>query len=151
VHFAHEKMNRPITFSLYRRPGRAQGESIMITSKRGSRCRKLAMNPKPGAISRAFGRPFIGVAGMGPCVPQQEPRVNGDRGRPTNERKPNSRERQLSGEPAIPGDSDGVVDSGRTTMANYRIGRVALHLMCILCGSDFRMHMAGVVRELQRT
>ena len=35
-------------------------------------------------------------------------------------------------------------------MANYRIGRVALHLMCIVCGSDFRMHMAGVVRELQR-
>lgn len=35
-------------------------------------------------------------------------------------------------------------------MANYRIGRMALHLMCILRGSDFRMHMAGVLRELQR-
>ena len=36
-------------------------------------------------------------------------------------------------------------------MANYRIGRMALHLICILRGSDFRMHFAGVVRELQRT
>ena len=34
-------------------------------------------------------------------------------------------------------------------MANFRIGRVALHLMCIFRGSDFRMHMAGVMRELQ--
>jgi hypothetical protein len=34
-------------------------------------------------------------------------------------------------------------------MANYRIGRMALHLMCIVRGSDFRMHMAGVMRELQ--
>lgn len=36
-------------------------------------------------------------------------------------------------------------------MANYRIGRMALHLICILRGSDFRMHMEGVLRELQRT
>lgn len=36
-------------------------------------------------------------------------------------------------------------------MENYRIGRVALHLMCILRGSEFRMHLAGVVRELMRT
>lgn len=36
-------------------------------------------------------------------------------------------------------------------MANYRIGRVFLHLACILRGSDLRMHMAGVARELQRT
>jgi len=36
-------------------------------------------------------------------------------------------------------------------MANYRIGRMALHLMCILRGSNFQMHMAGVMRELQRT
>lgn len=35
-------------------------------------------------------------------------------------------------------------------MANYRIGRVALHLLCILRGSDLRMHMSGVMRELQR-
>jgi len=35
-------------------------------------------------------------------------------------------------------------------MTNYRIGRVALHLMCILRGSDFGMHMAVVLRELQR-
>jgi len=35
-------------------------------------------------------------------------------------------------------------------MTNSWIGRVALHLMCILRGSDFRMHMAGVLRELQR-
>ena len=34
------------------------------------------------------------------------------------------------------------------TMANYRIGRVALHLMCILRGGDRRMHLAGVMREL---
>ncbi len=34
------------------------------------------------------------------------------------------------------------------TMANYRIGRVALHLMCILRGADHRMHLAGVMREL---
>ena len=33
------------------------------------------------------------------------------------------------------------------TMANYRIGRVALHLMCILRGGDCRMHLAGVMRE----
>jgi hypothetical protein len=32
-------------------------------------------------------------------------------------------------------------------MANYRLGRVALHLACILRGSDLRMHMAGVMRE----
>jgi hypothetical protein len=32
-------------------------------------------------------------------------------------------------------------------MANYRFGRVALHLICILRGSDFRMHVAGVKRE----
>lgn len=36
-------------------------------------------------------------------------------------------------------------------MANYRIGRVFLHLACILRGSDFRMHIAGMARELQRT
>lgn len=36
-------------------------------------------------------------------------------------------------------------------MANYRIGRVFLHLACILRGSDFRMHFAGVTREFQRT
>ena len=35
-------------------------------------------------------------------------------------------------------------------MANYRFGRVTLHLVCILRGSDFRMHLAGVMRELQR-
>ncbi|WP_265331337.1 hypothetical protein [Ramlibacter tataouinensis] len=35
-------------------------------------------------------------------------------------------------------------------MANYRIGRMALHLMCILRGSDFRMHIEGMARELQR-
>jgi hypothetical protein len=35
-------------------------------------------------------------------------------------------------------------------MANYRLGRVALHLICILRGSDFRMHMAGVRREFVR-
>jgi hypothetical protein len=35
-------------------------------------------------------------------------------------------------------------------MANYRIGRMALHFLCILRGSDLRMHLAGVVRELQR-
>jgi hypothetical protein len=35
-------------------------------------------------------------------------------------------------------------------MANYRLGRVALHLICILRGSDFRMHMAGVMREFVR-
>lgn len=34
------------------------------------------------------------------------------------------------------------------TMANYRIGRVALHLMCVLRGGDRRMHLAGVMREL---
>jgi len=33
-------------------------------------------------------------------------------------------------------------------MANYRIGRMALHLICILRGSNFRMHMAGMLREL---
>jgi hypothetical protein len=32
-------------------------------------------------------------------------------------------------------------------MANYRLGRVALHLICVLRGSDLRMHMAGVMRE----
>jgi hypothetical protein len=36
-------------------------------------------------------------------------------------------------------------------MANYRTGRVILHLVCILRGSDFGMHMAGVMRELRRT
>ena len=35
-------------------------------------------------------------------------------------------------------------------MANYRLGRVALHLICILRGSDFQMHMAGVMREFLR-
>ena len=35
-------------------------------------------------------------------------------------------------------------------MANYRLGRVALHLICILRGSDGRMHMAGVMREFFR-
>jgi hypothetical protein len=34
-------------------------------------------------------------------------------------------------------------------MANCRMGRVFLHLACILRGSDFRMHLAGIVRELQ--
>jgi hypothetical protein len=32
-------------------------------------------------------------------------------------------------------------------MAKYRLGRVALHLMCIVRGSDWRMHLAGAVRE----
>lgn len=36
-------------------------------------------------------------------------------------------------------------------MANYRTERVVLHLVCILRGSDFCMHLAGVMRELQRT
>jgi hypothetical protein len=35
-------------------------------------------------------------------------------------------------------------------MANNRFGRVALHLICILRGSNFRMHAAGVARELVR-
>ena len=35
-------------------------------------------------------------------------------------------------------------------MANYRLGRVALHLICILRGSDLRMHMSGVMREFLR-
>jgi hypothetical protein len=35
-------------------------------------------------------------------------------------------------------------------MANYRLGRVTLHLICILRGSDLRMHLAGVMRELRR-
>ncbi|HEU0199633.1 MAG TPA: hypothetical protein VFR86_04285 [Burkholderiaceae bacterium] len=33
------------------------------------------------------------------------------------------------------------------TMAKYRLGRVALHLLCIVRGSDCRMHLAGVMRE----
>ena len=32
-------------------------------------------------------------------------------------------------------------------MAKYRLGRVALHLICIVRGSDCRMHLAGVMRE----
>jgi hypothetical protein len=32
-------------------------------------------------------------------------------------------------------------------MANFRLGRIALHLLCIARGSDFRMHLAGVWRE----
>ena len=35
------------------------------------------------------------------------------------------------------------------TMANFRVGRVALHLMCILRGGDSRMHLAGVMREIR--
>ena len=35
-------------------------------------------------------------------------------------------------------------------MANYPARRVALHLICILRGSDLRMHMAGVMREFHR-
>jgi hypothetical protein len=34
------------------------------------------------------------------------------------------------------------------TMAKYRIGRVALHLMCIMRGGEPRIHLAGVMREL---
>ena len=34
-------------------------------------------------------------------------------------------------------------------MATTRLGRMALHLICILRGSDFRMHIAGVLRELR--
>jgi len=34
-------------------------------------------------------------------------------------------------------------------VANYRAGRVALHLLCALRGSDFKAHMAGVLRELR--
>ena len=33
------------------------------------------------------------------------------------------------------------------TIAKYRLGRVALHLACILRGSELRMHLAGVLRE----
>jgi len=40
-------------------------------------------------------------------------------------------------------------ETNMETMANYRIGRVALHLMCILRGGDHRMHLAGVMRELR--
>lgn len=32
-------------------------------------------------------------------------------------------------------------------MAKYRLGRVALHLLCIARGSHCRMHLAGVMRE----
>jgi len=32
-------------------------------------------------------------------------------------------------------------------MANTRLGRIALHLACIVRGSDYRMHLAGVLRE----
>jgi hypothetical protein len=33
------------------------------------------------------------------------------------------------------------------TMAKYRVGRVVLHGMCILRGGDWRMHLAGMLRE----
>jgi hypothetical protein len=33
------------------------------------------------------------------------------------------------------------------TIANTRLGRIALHLACIVRGSDYRMHLAGVLRE----
>lgn len=32
-------------------------------------------------------------------------------------------------------------------LAKYRLGRVALHLLCIVRGSDWRRHPAGVMRE----
>jgi hypothetical protein len=32
-------------------------------------------------------------------------------------------------------------------MAQYRFGRIVLHLLCIMRGSDYRLHLAGVVRE----
>ena len=35
-------------------------------------------------------------------------------------------------------------------MVNYRLGRVALHLICIVRGSDFRIHAAGALREFKR-
>lgn len=35
-------------------------------------------------------------------------------------------------------------------MAKYRLGRVALHLICILRGSDFQVHPAGALREFPR-
>jgi hypothetical protein len=41
-----------------------------------------------------------------------------------------------------------ALETNMATMAKYRIGRVALHLMCILRGADHRMHLAGVMREL---
>jgi hypothetical protein len=34
-----------------------------------------------------------------------------------------------------------------STIAKYRLGRIALHLLCIMRGSDRRMHLAGVARE----
>jgi hypothetical protein len=37
-----------------------------------------------------------------------------------------------------------------STIANYRMGRIALHLLCILRGGDTQMHWAGMARELQR-
>jgi hypothetical protein len=36
-----------------------------------------------------------------------------------------------------------------TTIAKYRLGRIALHLICVLRGSDARMHLAGVAREFR--
>jgi hypothetical protein len=35
-------------------------------------------------------------------------------------------------------------------MANHRLGRVTLHLICILRGSNVKMHLAGVTREFRR-
>jgi hypothetical protein len=37
-----------------------------------------------------------------------------------------------------------------TTLAKFRLGRVALHVLCMLRGSDARMHLAGVAREFLR-
>ncbi len=34
-----------------------------------------------------------------------------------------------------------------TTIAKYRLGRVGLHLACILRGSKPSMHLAGILRE----
>ncbi len=36
------------------------------------------------------------------------------------------------------------------TIANFRFGRIALHLLCILRGGEPGTHLAGVARELSR-
>jgi hypothetical protein len=37
-----------------------------------------------------------------------------------------------------------------TTIAKYKLGRVTLHVLCMLRGSDYRMHLAGMAREFLR-
>ncbi len=35
-------------------------------------------------------------------------------------------------------------------MAKYRLGRMALHVACILRGGNLQLHWAGVLREFAR-